>query len=185
MKPFTGQALETLRLQREEYAAWLNGTSSNFTMVCVTLTISSSFKGRRSFSIIKPVHDITLDPFVEKILSPTIDSAGPISYYRNISGFFSGPSIFYNVSSLSDTTTSTNSSTYSEWIPSAKSFFGDVNVSDATERSKQFEWTRLSKVAITIVELRDSQNEFFQDLVFMQVCQFITWKHYTFHNLSN
>lgn len=146
-KNYYRQSLESLKSQREDYAAWLNGTSTNFTM---------------------PEHDIALDPFVEKILSPITDSAGPISYYRNISGFFSGPSTFYNASSLNDTNISTNSSAYSEWIPFAKSFFGDVNMSDATERSKQFEWSRLSKVAITIVELRDSQNDLHQDLVFMQ-----------------
>jgi len=35
-----GDALESMKFQRANYTAWLNGTESNFTMVCLARTSS-------------------------------------------------------------------------------------------------------------------------------------------------
>lgn len=37
-----GEALESLKYQQANYTAWLNGTESNFTMVCLVLKGSYS-----------------------------------------------------------------------------------------------------------------------------------------------
>ncbi|GJJ11317.1 hypothetical protein Clacol_005549 [Clathrus columnatus] len=54
------------------------------------------------------------------------------------------------------------------WISAAKTYFGNINVSDTVERAGNFGWTRLSKIAVTIIELRDSANDAAADIVFFQ-----------------
>ncbi|KAF8507963.1 hypothetical protein BU17DRAFT_57057, partial [Hysterangium stoloniferum] len=147
-------ALQSLKYQKSNYTAWLNGTESNFSM---------------------PSQDPTLLPLVHSLIPTPVVLDSHSSYYRNVSGFFSGPSKFHNLTALNTMSFPTsNLSESPAWLPFSKQFLehDQVNAINAWERSGAFNWTHVRKIVVTILERRDkgtinNSTESSEDLVLL------------------
>ncbi|KIJ55286.1 hypothetical protein M422DRAFT_774359 [Sphaerobolus stellatus SS14] len=125
-------ALESLKYQQSNYTAWFNGTESNFSM---------------------PEEDPTVVPFLHSLVPIPTVSSEYATYYHNVSGFFNGPARFHNLTTLNEEPSNTSESL--PWAPLAREFIrhADFNLSEIYNRSKDFQWHKIRKFTISMLEL--------------------------------
>ncbi|KAF9453591.1 hypothetical protein P691DRAFT_658228 [Macrolepiota fuliginosa MF-IS2] len=120
-------AVTSLENQLSNYTAWLNGTTSNFTMPELDHTVpplldAFHIKGR------------TLDPLRE-------------SYYPNITGYVRGNAQFYNI-----TPASLQRNDSLPWRPLAEDYVAGANVTEMAEMVSTWNWTASNKMVMTLNE---------------------------------
>ncbi|KAJ8489989.1 hypothetical protein ONZ51_g2566 [Trametes cubensis] len=116
--------LHSLNHQLSNYSAWLNGTSSNFSL---------------------PVEDPNTMPLVQAFLGfgPELDP-NQGSYYSNITGFWHGDLHFHNLTSLNA------SEAASPWRHLSEQFILPTNLSAVPELLGPWNWTRSNKLAVSV-----------------------------------
>lgn len=121
-------ALQSLNYQLSNFTSWMNGTSSNFTLLETRPSMEPLLSSFMTFGL-------HLDP-------------SKASYYSNITGFIRGDVKFHNItpSFLS------NSSTNPIWRPFAENLMNGTNATEVIERSSTWNWTGSDKVALSVVE---------------------------------
>ncbi|KAI0334632.1 hypothetical protein GY45DRAFT_1269816, partial [Cubamyces sp. BRFM 1775] len=116
--------LNSLNHQLSNYSAWLNGTTSNFSL---------------------PVEDPNTTPLVQAFLtlgSELDPSQG--SYYSNMTGFWHGDLHAHNLTSLN------TSEAASPWRHLSEQFILPTNLSAVPELLGPWNWTRSNKLAVSI-----------------------------------
>ncbi|KAF5383788.1 hypothetical protein D9615_003714 [Tricholomella constricta] len=120
-------ALRSLTYQLSNYTAWMNGTSTNFTVLDQDLTLT-------------PI----LDTFniQGRVLDPH-----EASYYSNVTGFIHGSSNFHNItpSALADNTSSA-------WNSAAQIYMTGINETEIVDRLGTWNWTASDRLALSVVE---------------------------------
>uniref|UniRef100_A0A0W0EYZ4 RING-type E3 ubiquitin transferase n=1 Tax=Moniliophthora roreri TaxID=221103 RepID=A0A0W0EYZ4_MONRR len=123
------EALHRLMDQYSNYTAWMNGTSSNFSLT----------------------RDITQWPLIHTLL-PHNGSYDPLrtSFYSNITGFIHGDAKYYNISPE----TWNQSSESVSWAPLAQVYMANDtrNMTEVAEKLGTWNWTIPETVAFSIVE---------------------------------
>ncbi|KAH9889041.1 hypothetical protein C8Q73DRAFT_737866 [Cubamyces lactineus] len=116
--------LNSFNHQLSNYTAWLNGTSSNFSL---------------------PVEDPNTMPLVQAFLDfgPELDPSQG-SYYSNMTGFWHGDLQFHNLTSLNA------SEAASPWRHLSEQFILPTNLSAIPELLGPWNWTRSNKLAVSV-----------------------------------
>ncbi|TCD68657.1 hypothetical protein EIP91_010178 [Steccherinum ochraceum] len=128
------EALQSLNWSLGNYSAWLNGTSPSY-----------------SNTTVYALNDTTTLPLVESLM-PFGTQLDPYreSYYSNLTGFWKGDLEFYNLTALSNETTSTS---LTPWRTLADQFMASANMTNATEvaeRIGSWNWTASHKFTMSI-----------------------------------
>ncbi|KAJ3730007.1 hypothetical protein DFJ43DRAFT_1132880 [Lentinula guzmanii] len=124
------EALQKLTYQKSNFTAWMDGTSTNFTL---------------------PEQNVSVLPLLETLL-PSNGSVDPVysSYYPNITGFIHGDLRLYNItpSYLANSTESY------PWKPIIQDYMKDVseNLTEISEKMGAWNWSAPQKVAFSVVE---------------------------------
>ncbi|KAF9461528.1 hypothetical protein BDZ94DRAFT_1196082 [Collybia nuda] len=116
-------ALRSLSYQLSNYTAWMNGTSTNF-------TIPDQHPGLLPLLDTFDIQGNLLDP-------------NQASYYSNVTGFIHGTSNFHNITPVAHSENQT--------VP-AQMYMADVNTTAIPERLGTWNWTASNKVALSVVE---------------------------------
>ncbi|KAF8074721.1 hypothetical protein FPV67DRAFT_1665468 [Lyophyllum atratum] len=120
-------ALQSLTYQLSNYTAWMNGTSSEFSV---------------------PDQDPALPPLLGAFdIQGSILDPHEASYYSNVTGFIHGSSPFHNItpSALMDNTTA-------PWSSAAQAYMAGANETEIAERIGTWNWTASNKLALSLVE---------------------------------
>ncbi|KAF5362087.1 hypothetical protein D9756_002441 [Leucocoprinus leucothites] len=120
-------AVNSLENQLSNYTAWLNGTTSNFTM---------------------PEHDLTVPPLLDvfHIQGHSVDTSLE-SYYPNTTGYVRGNAQFYNITPMALEKHESLS-----WKPLAERFVAGSNVTEMAELGSTWNWTASNKMVMTLHE---------------------------------
>ena len=147
-------ALQSLTYQLSNYTSWMNGNSSNFTMVwsCffvelrMELVLTSALQPRR-------------DTTVPTLLETFHVQGGPLdpnqeSYYSNITGFIHGNAVFTNITlpALQDNHTV-------PWKHHAERFMKDVNTTGMGVRLGSWAWNTSTKLSLSVVEKHTLESQ--------------------------
>jgi hypothetical protein len=137
-------ALRSLTYQLSNYTAWMNGTSTNFSVV----RIIHQQHGMQILNILPPQPDQS--PEVSPLLD-TFNIRGSLldpnraSYYSNVTGFIHGTSTFHNITSSALTENLT-----APWNPITQILMADTNVTKVVEQLGTWNWTASNKVALSV-----------------------------------
>ncbi|KAG5643798.1 hypothetical protein DXG03_009621 [Asterophora parasitica] len=120
-------ALRSLTYQLSNYTSWMNGTSTNYTVLD---------------------QDASLLPILETFeIQGNVLDPNQASYYSNLTGFIHGSSNFHNI-----TPTALADNTSTPWNSAAQKYMVGFNETAIEERLGTWNWTASDKLAISIVE---------------------------------
>lgn len=120
-------ALQALQWQLSNYTAWMNGTTSNFTL---------------------PEHNPALTPLLNTFgINGQILDPNWYSYYTNITGFIHGLSHFYNITPNYLAANDTHG-----WKPYVEELMSDANLTTLPERLGTWDWLASEKIALSVAE---------------------------------
>lgn len=154
-------AIRALGYQLSNYSAWLNGTTTNFTLVrgsksslCLMFLILPSSQ---------PERNVHLEPLVSKIL-PIPHQLDPLlgSYYSNTSGLFRGDVRYYNLSSIPYNSNVT-------WKPIADRVMENANLSAIPERLGSWNWSAADTVAFRVHDIITTVTNVSENIAIFQV----------------
>ncbi|KAG5654198.1 hypothetical protein H0H81_006231 [Sphagnurus paluster] len=120
-------ALRSLTYQRSNYTAWMNGTSSEF-------SVPDQDPALRPILDIFNIQGSVLDPY-------------KASYYSNITGFIHGSSNFHNI-----TSTALLDNITVPWSSATQTYMTGINETEIGDRLGAWNWTASEKVALSVVE---------------------------------
>jgi hypothetical protein len=132
--------LQSLTYQSSNFSSWINGTSTNFTLVCFILSCR-----KININVVQPPADTSVAPLIDALL-PSMEPLDPQiwSYYHNLTGFLRSQATFYNLSNTVPP----------YWAPRAKSFFDIANVNETQLIADigEWKWQNTENLTITILD---------------------------------
>ncbi|KAG6827207.1 hypothetical protein H0H92_012791 [Tricholoma furcatifolium] len=120
-------ALDSLTLQLEDYSAWMNGTSTNFSV---------------------PDRDLALGALLGDFdVQGNIVDPYKASYYSNVTGFIHASAQYHNITptALSDNDTA-------PWNPDAQTYMAGANETQIVDSLGSWNWSMTNKMSLSVVE---------------------------------
>ncbi|KAF9779793.1 hypothetical protein BJ322DRAFT_1086479 [Thelephora terrestris] len=133
--------VRALGYQLSNFSAWLNGTTTNFTL---------------------PERDLHVEQLVSKILPVPYQLDSSLgSYYSNTSGLFHGDVRYYNLSSISYDTNVT-------WKPIADRVMENANLSAIPEQLGSWNWSAADSIRIKVHDVMTTATNVSENIAIFQ-----------------
>lgn len=146
------EALASSTYQLSNYSAWLNGTASNFSLVRPPSCIWVSGSWTNTYA--QPVEELSTTELAESLIAfgSRLDPLRA-SYYSNLTGFWHGELQLQNLTSVN------SSEPIPTWRHLADDFVSKLNKSALPERLGDWNWTRSTKVSMSLGDKLSSLDQ--------------------------